>query len=134
VLRFHDHVVAFNGNEAPQEHHIDAILSFGEDLYRDSPGHLLVHCWMGLSRSTAATAILLSQRAAGSEALAFDRVFAVRPRSWPNARMIELADRLLGRRGALMSALKDHHRRVLGKHPEVAQLLRSYGRSARPGE
>lgn len=134
VLRFHDHVIALPGNEAPQEHHVDAILSFGEELHGESPEHLLVHCWMGLSRSTAATAILLAQRGAGTEAKAFDRVFAVRPRSWPNARMIEMADRLLGRKGALMSALKDHHRRVLGKHPEVAELLRGYGRSARPGE
>lgn len=134
VLRFHDHVIDFAGGDCPQEHHVEAIIGFGEELADEQPDHLLVHCWMGLSRSTAATAILLTQHEAGSEAHAFDRVFQVRPRSWPNARMIALADRLLGRRGALMSALKDHHRRVLAHLPDIADQLRGYGRSARPGE
>ena len=79
-------------------------------------------------------AIILAQHAPGLEVQAFDRVFSVRPRSWPNARMIAIADRLLQRRGALLSALKDHHRRVLQQHPEIADMLRGYGRSARPGE
>jgi predicted protein tyrosine phosphatase len=89
---------------------------------------------MGLSRSTAATAILLAQHAAGKEAAVFDRIFQVRPRSWPNSRMIALADQLLGRKGALFSALKDHHRRVLVADPDIVPLLRGWGRSARPGE
>ena len=83
---------------------------------------------------SSAAAILLAQHHPGQEAAAFDRVFAVRPRSWPNARMVAFADRLLGRRGAMLSALKDHHRRVLQHHPEIADVLRGYGRSARPGE
>jgi len=134
VLRFHDHVDERSGGDAPQEHHVEAILEFGGEFAATPPGHLLVHCWMGMSRSTAAAAIILAQHNPGQEAAAFDRVFAVRPRSWPNARMIGFADRLLQRRGALLSALKDHHRRVLGKHPEIAEVLRGYGRSARPGE
>ncbi len=134
VLRFHDNVDERSGDDAPQEHHVEAILSFGRELADVPPDHLLVHCWMGLSRSTAAAAILMAQHGPGHEAAAFDKVFSVRPRSWPNARMIWFADRLLERKGALLSALKDHHRRVLRQHPEIAGILNGYGRSARPGE
>ena len=134
VLRFHDNVDERTGDDAPQEHHVEAILAFGEAFATAPPEHLLVHCWMGMSRSTAAAAILVAQHNPGQEAAAFDRVFAVRPRSWPNVRMIGFADRLLQRRGALLSAVKDHHRRVLRQHPEIADILRGYGRSARPGE
>lgn len=134
VLRFHDHVDERPGDDAPQQHHVEAILGFGADFASAPPKHLLVHCWMGMSRSTAAAAIVLGQHMPGAEDAVFDRIFAVRPRSWPNVRMIAIADKLLGRRGAMLSALKDHHRRVLQHHPEIAQTLRGYGRSARPGE
>ena len=134
-MHFHDETAAHEGDNAPQVHNIETILAFGDRLraHGEVP-HLLVHCFMGLSRSTAATAILLAQHVNGREDEVFDRIFQVRPRSWPNARMIALADTMLNRRGALFSALKDHHRRVLTTDPAIVPLLHGWGRSSRPGE
>ncbi len=61
-LRFHDVIEEFvPGYDAPQPHHIEALLAFGRDLMREPEGqaHLLVHCHMGISRSTAAAFITL---------------------------------------------------------------------------
>src|ERR1700739_771338 len=60
-LRFHD-VIEENvpGSHSPHPHHIGALLEFGRDLIGRPPGetHLLVHCHMGISRSTAAALLL----------------------------------------------------------------------------
>jgi predicted protein tyrosine phosphatase len=65
-----------------------------------------VHCHAGVSRSTAAAAILLAQRNPGEEAAAFRHVARIRPGAWPNRRMVEIADRLLQRDGRLIDGLR----------------------------
>src|ERR1700759_3583935 len=63
-LRFHDVIEAnVPGYDSPQPHHIEALLEFGRDLIAQPPGeaHLLVHCHMGISRSTAAALLLLAE-------------------------------------------------------------------------
>lgn len=134
-LRFHDHVHEASGDETPQEADVARILEFGAGMSDEQVEHLLVHCWMGVSRSTAATTIILAQHMpAGREAAAFARLRAVRPKSWPNARMIRFADRLLGRAGALHAALTAHHQWVLEQHPDIPRMIGDYGRPNRPGE
>lgn len=65
---------------------------------------LLVHCFAGLSRSTAIMLAILSDRlGAGHEAVAFARVLMMQPEAFPNLLVVELADRLLGRGGKLLS-------------------------------
>ncbi|MCW5752571.1 MAG: protein-tyrosine-phosphatase [Alphaproteobacteria bacterium] len=129
-LRFDDVVGEYHGYLPPQEAHLVEILAFGEELRAgpDGPDHLLVHCHMGISRSTAAMAILLAQHREGSEEAAFARLFEIRPRAWPNSRMVMLADRLLGRAGRLVEALKRHQRRIIAHHPDIADLVISVGR------
>jgi predicted protein tyrosine phosphatase len=62
---------------------------------------------MGISRSSAAAAILLAVRAGpGSEAEALKNVGTIRPGARPNVRMLELADDVLGTGGALVRALR----------------------------
>jgi predicted protein tyrosine phosphatase len=46
------------GSIVPTSDHIASILSFAETWDRSAP--MLVHCWAGISRSTAAAFILLS--------------------------------------------------------------------------
>lgn len=129
-LRFDDVVGEYHGYQPPQESHLAEILAFGEELRGgpEGPDHLLVHCHMGISRSTAAMAILLAQHRPGGEEAAFERLFEIRPRAWPNSRMVLLADRLLGRKGQLAEALKRHQRRIVRHHPDIADLVINVGR------
>lgn len=124
VWRFHDVIGEQDGMVPPQPSDVDAILNFGSMVHDHPIEHLLVHCHMGISRSTAAATILLAQHNAGRERDAFDHLWRIRPRSWPNSRMIGYADAMLDRRGRLMAAMHEHHARVARTYPDFAALLR----------
>jgi predicted protein tyrosine phosphatase len=132
LLYFHDVTEPYSGYAAPQIEHVEGVLAFGRELMAEQEAldHLLVHCHMGISRSTAAMAILLTQAEAGSEERAFQTLFTIRPRAWPNSRMVAIADRLLKRHGALEAALRRHQRRIIEHHPDIAQLVVSVGRGS----
>lgn len=124
VWRFHDTIVDQAGVMAPQAKDVTAILDFGEQVAAEDIDHLLVHCHMGVSRSTATAAILMAQHNRGREDEVFAELTRIRPRSWPNSRMIALADHALGRNGALTQAMRRHHHRVARALPDFAGLLR----------
>ena len=54
-----------------------------------------VHCWAGISRSTA-VALALLYRITGDEAEAARRLVAIRPEAMPNHRLVRAFDALLG--------------------------------------
>jgi predicted protein tyrosine phosphatase len=56
-LCVHDIAEAVEGSVAPDESHIADLLGFARSWDRTAP--FLVHCWAGISRSTAAAYILL---------------------------------------------------------------------------
>jgi predicted protein tyrosine phosphatase len=123
VQRFDDVLATIGDAEPPEVGHVDAILRWAGELADDGADHVLVHCHAGVSRSTAAAALLLARDNPGREADALDAVRRLRPRSWPNSRMVAIADRLLDREGALIAALQDHRRRVAADNPEFGALL-----------
>lgn len=105
VLRFHDVSTPVPGARLPETDDVAEVLTFGREVNAGrGPAHLLVHCHAGVSRSTAAAAILLAQPNPGREREAIDMVTSLRPMARPNRRMLSIADDLLGRRGALVSA------------------------------
>ena len=84
---------------------------------------------MGVSRSTAAMAIVLAQiHPDRDEDDLFERLLTIRPQAWPNSRMIGFADHLLGRGGRLTSALGKLYQRQLSRRPELADTMRRIGR------
>ncbi len=90
---------------APQEVHVRDIIDFARNWDRAAP--LLIHCWMGVSRSPAAA--LIAALAVHPEE--DDMVLALRLRSasryaTPNTRLIMIADEVLGRKGRLVDAVK----------------------------
>ena len=91
--------------------------------------HLLVHCHAGVSRSTAATAILMLGQNPCLEEQVFQEISRLRPRNWPNSRMVEIADELLGCQGRFIAELKRHHARTAVQNPELAELIRLHGRA-----
>jgi predicted protein tyrosine phosphatase len=132
-LHFHDVIELLPGRIAPERWDVDLLLAFGRNI-TDIPGgaggsHLLVHCHAGLSRSTAAAILILAQRYAdrpADEALA--EVARLRPRAWPNLRMLELGDAALGRNGEIVAAARSHYRRVLAREPNLAEAMIDGGR------
>lgn len=99
-----DIVIAQDGHILPAEEHVEEVLAFVRAWDRAEP--LVIHCWAGVSRSTAAAYIAACalNEASGEEALA-QELRRRSPTATPNARMIEIADRLLGHEGRMIEAI-----------------------------
>jgi len=133
ILRFHDIIEAIPGMILPEPEHVEAVLRFGEEVAEGrggtAKGHLLVHCHMGVSRSTAAMLTLMAQiHPEESEDRLFERLADIRPQAWPNSRMVAFADDLLSRNGRLTEALRRHYGRQIQRIPHYAQLMRDLNR------
>jgi predicted protein tyrosine phosphatase len=134
VLRFHDIIDPTPGQVLPQREDVEFILSFIDDLVaeegRSADAHVLIHCHAGISRSTAAMAMLLAKTyPQEDEASIVERLHAIREKAWPNARMIAFADEILGRGGRLSEAVRGLHARQIAVRPHIAQLMRDLGRA-----
>jgi predicted protein tyrosine phosphatase len=130
-LRFHDVILEGPGTIAPEPAHIERMLAFGRAFAteRASGAHLLVHCHAGISRSSAAMALLMAQALPERSGDAiFAEILLIRPQIWPNLRIVELGDRALGRDGALIAAAHRVYRRQLGDKPHLLEQFRSGGR------
>lgn len=102
-LEIHDIGQPLSGYIVPEEHHIATLIDFLSACDPDSS--VLLHCFAGISRSPAAALIALVLDAEGQETEAAQMLRRAAPHAYPNRRMIELADELLGRNGRLMAAL-----------------------------
>lgn len=133
TLRFHDEIAPSAGIILPRRSDIEDLLRFGEEinLRPEASDHLLVHCTMGVSRSTAAMATLLAQDLPEvDEETIFARILKVRPQAWPNSLMIGYADELLGRKGRLVAGLGRIYARQLEVRPKLADFMRQYRRAS----
>ena len=133
ILRFHDIINPLPGMILPTPQDVESILRFGDDVMKAgdgrAEGHLLVHCHMGISRSTAAMVTLLAQTHPDeSEERLMERLVEIRPQAWPNSRMIQFADELLSRNGRLTEALRRHYGRQISRDPRFTQWMRDIGR------
>jgi predicted protein tyrosine phosphatase len=128
LIRFDDVVAEYPGFAACTPEHIEQVLAFGDRVQASPGAHVLVHCHAGISRSTAAAAILLCQHAPGREEEAFLRILDLRKHGWPNTRMVEFADRLLKRDGAMMAGLDAYRRALLREKPHLSEVIRNIGR------
>jgi predicted protein tyrosine phosphatase len=83
---------------------VTRLLVFTRAWDRQRP--LVIHCWAGVSRSTAAAYITACLFAPARDE--FDIADALRvasPTATPNARLVAIADRMLGRGGRMVSAI-----------------------------
>jgi predicted protein tyrosine phosphatase len=128
TLRFHDAIEPGADILLPQKADVEAILTFGRDAAE--AGGLLIHCHAGISRSTAATLMILAQAHPheGEDELA-GRLLQNRPQAWPNSRMITFADELLNRHGRLSAATAGIYSRQLARRPELAETMRRLNRA-----
>jgi predicted protein tyrosine phosphatase len=94
-----------DGLVAPGESHVQAIIDFARDWDRSAP--LLVHCWMGVSRSPAAALIAaLAVHPEQDDAALVRRLRTASRHATPNARLVEIGDAMLGRKGRLVDAIR----------------------------
>jgi len=129
ALRFHDVIEAMPDRLAPSEADVGRLVEFGRELEAPADCHLLVHCHAGVSRSTAAAALILAQAYPLRPAEdALDAVARMRPRAWPNLRMLEFGDALLGRNGEIVAAAGPIYRRVLDREPYLEEAMIDGGR------
>jgi predicted protein tyrosine phosphatase len=111
-LRMHDIAEPLDGHVAPDAEHVESLLGFVRAWDRAAP--LVVHCWAGISRSTAAA--FVSVCALRPERDEHEIAWAIRrasPTATPNIRIVTFADVLLGRRGRMVAAIESIGRGTL---------------------
>jgi predicted protein tyrosine phosphatase len=88
----------------PGAAHVDALLAFARDWDRAAP--MLIHCFAGISRSTAAAfAVACALAPQRDEDEIAQRLRAASPSATPNPRLVALADAALGREGRMIAAI-----------------------------
>src|SRR3954451_12138830 len=136
-LRFNDIIEDTPGQIVPREEHVSALLAFGRDLMAEPPqdAHLLVHCHAGISRSSASMALILAQGL--PEVPADDilrEVLRIRQKAWPNLRIVEIGDAMLGRNGTLVRAAHDLYRHQLAQRPFLWDFMTTANRAREVAE
>jgi len=95
-----------DGLVTPSEDHIEKVLAFVRGWDRQAP--LVVHCFAGISRSTAsAFAAACALNPHRDEVMIARQMRRASPTAFPNRLIVSLADRALGRNGRMLRALDE---------------------------
>ncbi len=89
----------------PGETHIRNILDFVDGWDQSAP--MLIHCWAGISRSTATAYIALCHLNPGHELNAARLMRAAARHAQPNPRLVAVADAIMGRKGCMIGAVAE---------------------------
>jgi predicted protein tyrosine phosphatase len=93
------------GLTAPDETLVGRLLTFAEAWDERDP--MVIHCWAGISRSTASAFTLACARSPEvDEAEIAWTLRSLAPHAYPNRRIVALADDMLGRRGRMVDAIE----------------------------
>lgn len=104
---FDDVERATDGTLSPCRDRLGEILAFAAEAGTDA--RLLIHCFAGISRSTAvAFAVLCQAAGAGHERAVFELLKRIRPQLVPNRLISHMADCLLERDGAMQRIVEAH--------------------------
>ena len=105
ILGMDDIATPLYGYTHPAEEHVIELIEFVQRWDRRAP--LVMHCYAGISRSTAgafiATCALNPERNEAAVAQAIRRSSAT---AMPNIMLVGHADRILGRRGRMIAAVE----------------------------
>ncbi len=111
-LRMHDISEPLDGHVAPDVAHVETLVDFVRNW--DGAAPLVVHCWAGISRSTAAA--FVSVCALRPERDEREIAWAIRRASHtatPNIRIVRFADAMLRRDGRMVAAIESIGRGTL---------------------
>jgi predicted protein tyrosine phosphatase len=104
-LQLHDISEPQEGLVLPQSEHVEQLIAFVQRWPRDTA--LVVHCYAGVSRSSAAAfvAVCALNPACDERAIAA-ALRRASPTATPNLRIVTIADRLLERQGRMIRAVE----------------------------
>lgn len=103
-LEVSDIVAPMPGQVLPEPSHLDELLAFVGAWDRAEP--MLIHCFAGVSRSTAAAYVAACALSPERDESTIARALrAASPTASPNARLVALADAALARRGRMNRAI-----------------------------
>jgi predicted protein tyrosine phosphatase len=121
ILGLDDITGPMDGYVMPCEEHVDKLISFVRGWNRTRP--LVIHCYAGISRSTAgayvAACALNVQR---SELAIAHELRRASTTATPNARIVALADRVLGRDGRMVAAIESIGRGAMAYEADPFRL------------
>ncbi|MFK8035517.1 MAG: tyrosine phosphatase family protein [Hyphomicrobiales bacterium] len=104
-LGFNDIVEPTEGLLPPGEIHVRHFMDFVNSWDQAAP--IIVHCWAGVSRSTAGAMIATCMlRPELDEELVARTIRQRSPEATPNIRLVEFADALLDRKGRMVKAVR----------------------------
>jgi predicted protein tyrosine phosphatase len=105
VLSMDDIVAEAEGFTAPGEEHVRRLIEFVGTWDRAAP--MVVHCFAGISRSTAGAYVAAcALNPARDELQIAQAIRSASVTAQPNARIVEIADRLLKRDGRMTRAIE----------------------------
>ncbi|MBT3330266.1 MAG: protein tyrosine phosphatase [Rhodospirillaceae bacterium] len=99
-----DYPASFAGDIVPTIEHVTEFLDFA--VAWDRQGPMIVHCYAGVSRSTAAALSIFCHYNPGCEMEAAMALRRAAPHAKPNKRIIAIADRLLDCDNRLVEAVE----------------------------
>ncbi len=100
-LTFHDIAAPRDGLLAPDAAVVDSILRFG----RMAGDTAIIHCYAGISRSTAAAYLIAADQTSASEAELAQALRTRSPEATPNPLLVALGDAALRRQGLMVAAI-----------------------------
>lgn len=105
----------------PRDTHVADLIKFAREWDRQAP--LLIHCWAGISRSTAAAFIsLCALNPAGAELELARALRRASPTAYPNRLLVALGDEILARDGRMVAAVEDIGRGKVADEADVFAL------------
>ncbi len=105
LLSMNDIVDEREGLVPPGREHVETLLGFVQEWDRAAP--LVINCFAGISRSTAAAYICAAALAPGRDEADLARTLRrLSPSATPNARLVRHGDAILGRNGRMTAAIE----------------------------
>jgi predicted protein tyrosine phosphatase len=116
-LHIDDIAQPMEGMVAPDSAHVAQLLEFAAAW--DGRGPMVIHCWAGISRSTAAAFITLCALNPETPEERIARLLRdASPTAYPNRLMVRLGDLALGRAGRMQTAVE-----AIGRGQVATQAL-----------
>ena len=104
ALGLSDIVTPLDGHVLAQQSQVESMLTFFQAWDRARP--LVIHCYAGVSRSTAAGFIALCALTPRPEIELARKLRQLSPSATPNLHLVALADTLLSREGRMTAAVE----------------------------
>lgn len=120
-LRMDDIAVPLDGHVEPAESHIGDLLGFVRSWDRTAP--MVVHCYAGISRSTASAFVAVCALNSGRSEVAIAQALReASPTASPNMLIVTIADRMLDRRGRMVAAVEHIGRGLFAEEADPFRL------------